>query len=70
MLFTSPNNMPFDVAASPVITLNFLGLGTDHYAVYIRVNAQTDCTSSPVFKITIGATTYSAPLTANTPTLV
>jgi hypothetical protein len=45
LLFTSTNYMPFDVLTSPAITLKFLGLGTDHYAVYVRVNVQTDCTS-------------------------
>jgi hypothetical protein len=70
LLLFSANTLPFDVTTSPIVILNFLGLGTDHYAVYIRANAQTDCTSSPLFKIGVGASIASSALAASTPTVV
>lgn len=70
LLFESSNILLFNVIASPVVTLKFLGLDTNHYAVYIRVNAQTNCTS-PVFKIGVGAIVASSTLSvANAPKLV
>ena len=70
LLFSGINNLFFDVATFPVITFNFLGLGTDHYAVYIRVNAMTNCSSSPLFKISVGVSVRSSPLVANNPTMI
>ena len=74
LLLFSPSTLtlPFDVTTSPVVILDFLGLGTNHYAVYVRANAQTDCTSSPspLFKIGVGASVASAALAASTPTVV
>jgi hypothetical protein len=55
----------FDSLNPSKIKLQFSGIGNDHYGIYVRTIAFSDCAINNTFNLIIGSTNLSVAITPN-----